>query len=163
MDLLILSLGLPVILAWILNRISYVWLKRRILQERVWDLNLCCGKTDGGGVNADIHKHDDVPSFVQIDNIAHLPFADGQFERVLCSHTVEHVDDPDALDRELRRVGREVVYVLPPLWDISAVLNVFEHQWVFLTLRKRHHCLPPRIRLPFSQHVQRTLGQRIAA
>jgi ubiquinone/menaquinone biosynthesis C-methylase UbiE len=146
-----------------LHRLSYVHLKRAHLRGRRWALNVCCGKTDGGGINADIVKHDEVPNFRLIDDIYRLPFADGEFESVLCSHTIEHVDDPERLDRELRRVGREVMYVLPPLWDLAAAFNVFEHRWIFLTFRKSHTRLPRYVKLPFSASVHRLVGQRIAA
>jgi len=142
---------------------SYRRLKTYIIGRRRWDLNICCGTTDGGGVNADIVQHGEVPNFVKLDSIYRLPFADGQFEVVLCSHTAEHVQYPQRFDRELRRVGRRVVYILPPLWDLAAALNVREHRWLFLTLRKIHHRLPPRIPLPFSRKLQARLGQKIAA
>ncbi len=145
------------------NILSYRILKRRILRERRWGLNICCGRTDGGGVNADIVRHADVPRFVRIGDVSRLPFRDGAFETVLCSHTIEHVDDPDAFLAELRRVGREVTVVLPPLWDLSAAFNVLEHRWLFLTFRKRHLRLPPRRRLPLSEGIQRRCGQRLRA
>jgi SAM-dependent methyltransferase len=157
------AVGAAIALLLLLNFVSYSLLKCRIFKRQRWDLNICCGKTDGGGINADIVKHDEVSNFVGIEDIYSLPFMDNQFDYVLCSHTVEHVDEPDDLDSELRRVGRNVVYILPPLWDLSAVLNVFEHQWIFLTWRKKHNKLPPRVRLPFSRRIQKRLGQRIAA
>ncbi|RMH69030.1 MAG: class I SAM-dependent methyltransferase [Bacteroidetes bacterium] len=146
-----------------LNYLSYTVLKRRILNRQRWGLNICCGKTDGGGVNADIVQHGPLPRFVLIDDIYHLPFANQQFDTVLCSHTMEHVDDPDRFLAELRRVGREVTIVLPPLWDVSAALNVLEHKWIFLTLKKEHRSLPPRIRMPLADWLQQRYGQRIHA
>ena len=146
-----------------LNWMSYGLIKKRTLAERKWDLNICCGGTDGGGVNADIIKHRDLPRFVRIGDIYRLPFRNGQFEYVLCSHTAEHVEHPDAFCRELKRVGRKTVFLLPPLWDISAAFNVMEHRWLFLTLRSRHENLPPRIRLPLSSFLQRKARRRIRA
>ncbi len=87
-----------------LNVLSYRVLKARILRRRKWDLNICCGRTDDG-LNADIVRHADVPRFVQIGSIDRLPFKDGSFETVLCSHTMEHVENPDAFSRSSRRVG----------------------------------------------------------
>jgi hypothetical protein len=92
-----------------------------------------------------------------------MPFAEGQFGTVLCSHTAEHVDDPARFDLELRRVGREVTYILPPLWDLAAALNVREHKWLFLTLRKVHRRLPPRVPLPLARRLHARVGQRIVA
>ncbi|MFO7893890.1 MAG: methyltransferase domain-containing protein [Longimicrobiales bacterium] len=92
------------------NRISYGMLKQRILERQKWDLNICCGTTDGGGINADIMRHAEVPRFVLVD-VYRAPFRDGQFETVLCSHTIEHVDEPERLFRELQRVGARVTLV----------------------------------------------------
>jgi len=142
---------------------SYHHLKRAIIARRRWDLNICCGNTDGGGVNADIVQHSELPNFVKIDSIYDLPFADGQFETALCSHTAEHVDDPQRFDRELRRVARNVVYILPPAWDLAAALNIREHKWLYLTVRKVHHRLPASIRLPFAHRLQARVGQKITA
>ncbi|MEL7296048.1 MAG: methyltransferase domain-containing protein [Pseudomonadota bacterium] len=142
---------------------SYRHLKTRIVEARDWDLNICCGKFDGGGVNVDIVRHADLPNFVRVDNVYQLPFDDQQFDTVLCSHTAEHVDDPDRFDRELRRVGKTVVYVLPPVWDLAAALNVLEHRWIFLSLRKVHYRLPRRVKLPFARRLQATIGQRVNA
>lgn len=158
--LLILAL---IILSQLLNVLSYYVLKRRILRRQKWDLNICCGKTDGGGVNADIVHHADLPHFALIESIYRLPFRDHQFETVLCSHTMEHVEDPSAFYRELTRVGKQLTIILPPLWDVAGALNILEHRWVFLTFRKHHHRLPPHVRLPLSRTVQRLLGQRIRA
>jgi SAM-dependent methyltransferase len=157
-------IGIPsiVVLLFALNFVSYSVMKNRILERRRWDLNICCGKTDGGGVNADIMKHADVPNYVEVD-IYNCPFEDRQFEHVLCSHTIEHVDDPEAFFAELQRVGQHVTLVIPPLWDISAALNVLEHKWIFLTFKKEHRTLPPHVRLPFSRRIQRRFGQRIHA
>ncbi len=139
--------------------ISYNVLKTRILKERKWDLNICCGKTDGGGVNADIFRHMDVPNFIQVNDIYNLPFDNKQFDKVLCSHTMEHVDDPEGFFSELQRVGNEVTLVIPPLYDTTAALNFFEHKWIFLTFKKKHHKLPAYIKLPLSRFYQKNFGQ----
>jgi SAM-dependent methyltransferase len=142
------------------NFLSYYLGKRRILDRQKWDLNICCGKTDGGGLNVDIVKHQELPRFMQVTDIYNLPFEDGQFETVLCSHTLEHVDDPRRFYSELQRVGKKVTLVVPPLYDISAVFNIFEHKWIFLTFKKRHHMLPRCIKLPFADAFHRAFGQK---
>jgi SAM-dependent methyltransferase len=147
----------------LLNILSYRILKRRIVERRKWDLNICCGKTDGGGVNADIVRHADLPDFVLVDDIYNLPFEDGEFETVLCSHTMEHVEEPQRFYAELRRVGKDVTIVLPPLWDVLTLVNFWEHRWVFLTFRKEHRSLVPHSRLPLSPTFQRLFGQYVQA
>ncbi|MBX2848991.1 MAG: class I SAM-dependent methyltransferase [Acidiferrobacterales bacterium] len=147
------------IYAFIAHYVSYTLEKQRILKTQNWGLNICCGKTDGGGVNADIFQHQDLPNFKLIENIYSLPFTNKQFDSVLCSHTIEHVDDPQRFFTELQRVGEKVTIVVPPLYDIGAVLNIFEHKFIFLTFKKEHHELPPYIPLPFSRVIQKKLGQ----
>jgi hypothetical protein len=85
--MVVLILGTVAAILWVIHYISYFYLKKRILAKHRWDLNICCGKTDGGGINADIFKHEDVPNFVFIENIYRLPFADKEFDRYLFSHT----------------------------------------------------------------------------
>jgi SAM-dependent methyltransferase len=158
-----LSFACVVICMFFLNYISYTVMKQQILNRQTWDLNICCGKTDGGGLNVDIFRHADLPRFKKIENIYNLPFEDGQFEHVLCSHTIEHVEDPRAFFDELKRVGKSVTIVLPPLWDISAALNLLEHRHIFLTLKKEHNNLPGYIRLPLAKTIQGIFKQRIHA
>lgn len=145
------------------NLLSYRLIKNRVLRRRKWDLNICCGRTDGGGVNADIRRYTDLPNFVLVENVEKLPFRDGQFTHVLSSHTIEHVESPAAFYRELCRVGESVTLVLPPLWDLSAAFNILEHRHLFLTLRKVHTVPPRYVRLPGAAWIQRHLGQRIKA
>ena len=148
---------------WFLNWLSYRLLNGRILKRQTWDLNVCCGKTDGGGVNVDIVQHAGVPNLVLVDDIYRLPFQDGQFETVLCSHTMEHVERPLDFYRELKRVGREVTIVVPPLWDLSAAFNLFEHKWIFLSLNTEHRELRNYVPMPLASWVHRWFGQRIHA
>ncbi len=157
--LLIIIIGLLLV---ILNKFSYNYLKSKIIEQREWDLNICCGETDGGGFNADIVDQE-VSNFVKVDDIYSLPFGDQQFDNVLCSHTLEHVKYPRKFYSELQRVGRNVTIVLPPLWDIGAVLNLFEHKWIFLTFKKKHRKLPEHIKLPFAWLIHKYFGQIISA
>jgi SAM-dependent methyltransferase len=151
-------------LGWIANFASYRIIKRRTLAERRWDYNICCGNTDGGGINADIVRHSDVPNFELVKDVTALPHADGAFEHVLCSHTLEHVDDPVSFYSELRRVGRNVTVLVPPLWDFTAALNPFEHRVIFLTMASRHdNRLPPFVRFLPARWLQDRMGQRVEA
>lgn len=162
--MLLVEIALGIFMAlWVPHQISYRFMKTRILKRQKWELNICCGRTDGGGVNADIIRHSQLPRFQAIEDIYQLPFSDKQFATVLCSHTLEHVEDPDRFFSELCRVGRKVVLVLPPLWDVTAALNIFEHRWIFLTSKKEHDRPPRRLRLPLAAALHRWLGQRIHA
>ncbi|THB73605.1 MAG: methyltransferase domain-containing protein [Desulfobulbaceae bacterium] len=153
-----------IVILYTINRLSYGILKTRYFAKQYWDLNICCGKTDGGGLNADITRHcDKLKNFRLIQDIYNLPFSSNQFQTVICSHTIEHVDDPVSFDRELQRVGATVTYIVPPLWDLAAALNFWEHKWIFLTFRKEHKRLPHHVRLPFSRTLHKYFDQKIAA
>jgi hypothetical protein len=156
------GLCLIVVLAWVTHWLSYRVIKMRTLRERAWDYNICCGTTDGGGINADIVKHGDIPRFEQITDVTRLPHPDQAFEHVLCSHTLEHVADPAAMYRELRRVGRNITLLIPPLWDFTAALQFREHQVIFLSLRSRYdNELPPYINFAPARWLQARMGQDI--
>lgn len=146
-----------------LHWLSYFYLKKKVLRGKKWDLNICCGKTDGGGVNADIVKHANVPNFVLVKDVHHLPFRDKQFHIVLCSHTIEHVDNPRAFYEELKRVGEEVIVITPPLWDILAVCNFWAHKWIIISFRKVHKKFPTMIPYPLGFLYAKLFGQLIKA
>jgi SAM-dependent methyltransferase len=139
--------------------ISYRLIKNRILKEREWSLNICCGQTDGGGINADIVYQNDIPNFKLVKDIYKLSFKTNQFDTVLCSHTIEHVDDPDRFFQELQRVGKQVTLVIPPLYDVTAALNIFEHKHIFLSFKKVHQQLPKYVKLPLATFIQKRIGQ----
>jgi len=50
---------------------------------------------------------------VTLAALPHLPFEDGAFDTVVCSHTLEHIPDLYAAAAELRRVAKRVVVVVP--------------------------------------------------
>lgn len=140
--------------------LDYKVLKERHFYTQKWDLNICCGLTDGGGLNADIIERD-VPNFVLIKDIYNLPFKDKQFENTICSHTLEHVDDPERFFNELRRVSKNVTVLVPPIWDMAAFTWMLEHKWQFFTLNSRHvNRLPQRLKLPYDS-VHNVFGQRV--
>lgn len=159
---IILFLIHPLLLVYTLasHVVDYHWLKKEHVKKEAWGLNICCGDTDGGGVNADVVERD-VPNFVKIKNIYDLPFQDEEFETVLCSHTMEHVEKPDEFLKELKRVGENVTILVPPVWDLLGWLAFQEHKWQFLTTETRHeNKLPPKIKLPY-WGLQEKLGQEI--
>ncbi|MBI4015619.1 MAG: class I SAM-dependent methyltransferase [Candidatus Aenigmarchaeota archaeon] len=130
--------------------IDYRVLKPLHRKERKWGLNISCCDTDGGGINADVVERD-IPNFVLIKDIYKLPFKNKQFDTVLCSHTIEHVKEPERFYKELQRVGKSVTILIPPIWDmLGSFLDFIEHRWLFLTFKTRHdNELPKSIKLPY--------------
>jgi len=162
--IIIVTIAIFLVYLSLAHLLSYSILKNITLKRRIWDLNICCGKTDGGGVNADIVKHKDLPNFVLIKDIYNLPFKNKQFKYVLCSHTIEHVDNPEKFYQELKRVGKNVVLVVPPLWDIFASFLAFpSHRWICLTLKKEHPSLPKMVPYTLAIAYQNLFGQHIGA
>lgn len=161
--LVLIGAGLILVILKLTNVLSYTVIKNSIIKSKDWDLNICCGSTDGGGINADIIQHSDVENFILIKSIYDLPFEDNQFNNVICSHTLEHVDNPQQFYSELKRVSNELTILIPPLWDVSAALNFLEHKWIFLTFKSKHNSLPRFIKLPLSGWYQKRFGQRIKA
>jgi len=59
---------------------------------------------------------------------ADMPFADGVFDYVVCSHVLEHVPDPAAVIREITRVGK-AGYIEVPQAASAKILDFPSHLW----------------------------------
>lgn len=66
------------------------------------------------------------PLFVA--DAADMPFADGVFDHVICSHVLEHVPDPAAVIAEMVRVSR-TGYIEVPLAASSKIIDFPSHLW----------------------------------
>lgn len=154
-------LYLPLLIYSIMAHIiDYRILKNHYLKKQKWDLNISCGDTDGGGINADIIKRA-VPNFVLIKNVYSLPFKDKQFKNTICSHTIEHVECPEKFYNELKRISKNVILLVPPIWDLLALADFREHKWQFLTLKPKHvNTIPRKFKLPY-WWIQNKFGQKI--
>jgi SAM-dependent methyltransferase len=64
-----------------------------------------------------------------VADATHLPFADQSFDVVISSHLLEHVDDPDALLRELQRVGKRGYIETPSRLYEKMYSNPY-HAWL---------------------------------
>jgi len=156
--LILSGLALVIITLKLINYVTSSALRKNIISRKEWDLNICCGKTDGGGINVDIFPHIDVPNFLHIEDVYNLPFQDESFESVLCCSTIAQVDDPQRFYDEMKRVGREVTLVVTPIWDICTAFNIFKRRHVFLTCKKVHTDLPMSFRLPLAKTIQSIFG-----
>jgi SAM-dependent methyltransferase len=59
---------------------------------------------------------------------ADMPFADGVFDYVVCSHVLEHVADPAAVIAEITRVGK-AGYIEVPQAGSAKILDFPSHLW----------------------------------
>jgi len=158
---LISILVIMIILGFFLTWLDYIFLKNIYLKNEKFDFNICCGTTSCDGINADVVKKN-VPRFVLIKDIYKLPFKNKQFKNTICSHTIEHVEDPIRFFKELERVSKNVVILIPPLWDLGGMINIFEHKQQFLTFKSKHkNSLPKFFKLPLSKIIQDKFGQNV--
>lgn len=78
---------------------------------------------DGGQVPEDLKDR-----YVVAD-IQALPFRDGAFDFIFCSHVLEHVPDPERACRELMRVGKRGYIETPRKWT-ELVAGYPSHRWL---------------------------------
>lgn len=87
------------------------------------------------------------------------PFPDGRFERVVLSHVIEHLEDPDGALREahrLCRAGGEVVVVTPHFSSYESYGDI-THRWHLGLAALKPYYAPSRGR-PLFQLASRSLG-----
>ncbi|WP_156388631.1 class I SAM-dependent methyltransferase [Nocardioides sp. Root151] len=80
----------------------------------------------GGQRSGASHVRVTRPLFVA--DAADMPFADGVFDHVICSHVLEHVPDPAAVIAEMVRVAR-TGYIEVPLAASSKIIDFPSHLW----------------------------------
>jgi SAM-dependent methyltransferase len=109
------------------------------LQTRKPVLNISCGPTDYGHVNADIFPRDH-EGFVLYDKDKPLPFKDKEFAAAFSTHTLEHVDNVEEFLNELNRVADEIFLVYPlvdfTFWNPN-------HKWIFFSRNPKHYVKNP--------------------
>lgn len=101
-------------------------------------LNAGCGgeawhfSADGISLKCDVNMDivpRNVPNFVLGDVQDMYMFSDKQFGVAFCSHTLEHVNDPQRAIQELHRVADHVIILTPGWWDVATYFNP-DHKWV---------------------------------
>ena len=91
-------------------------------------LNLGCGYNAFGDVNADI-SYKPVKNFMLIDANKRLPFVDKQFAVCICTHLIEHLDNPEYSLEEMHRVADIVYCSFPEWWQLGTYLTP-DHKWL---------------------------------
>lgn len=110
-----------------LNRASIDWLLRQIPGDARSIVDIGCGN---GFLLRQVRAHRPLPVLTGCDVttspdlpqstdyrqalLPHLPFADGEFDVVLCTHVLEHVIDLAAAARELLRIAKDRVLIVVP-------------------------------------------------
>ena len=112
-------------------------------------------------LNIDIRK---APFISVICDGQWLPFRSKTFEKVFCSHVIEHVPHPDKLLRELIRVARDFLYVeCPHRFSFNAKydsgnkydkhLHAFRCSWFHEALKKFPHHIEVHYRFPWYLYI----------
>ncbi len=62
-------------------------------------------------------------------SVENMPFQDKQFDFVYCSHVLEHVANPVAACKEIKRVGKRGYVVCPRSW-VEQMFPAEDHRWL---------------------------------
>ena len=92
-------------------------------------LNLGCGRTNYGDINADIIRRKNVKNFMKVDANHALSFDDKEFSSVFASNIIEHLPDPDFSLKEMKRVADKVYIGHPKWWQLGTWLTP-DHCWL---------------------------------
>ncbi len=77
----------------------------------------------------DLSKFYEGKNFIKLNDKS-LPFKDKQFDFVIASHVLEHVDDPKFFISELERVSKQGYIELPTKLEDNLVFeNKLDHKW----------------------------------
>lgn len=88
-------------------------------------------------IDSNYHRHSDIKvlkhqEFLQADG-ENLPFADKEFDYVICNQVLEHVDDPAAFLNEQMRVAKRG-YIETPSLVGEYLFPKESHRWLILDL-----------------------------
>ena len=118
-----------------IKRSSLKYIYKLLEKNKSWKiLDIGCGYT--ANENADTlcdvqdlqHKYPN-KKFVKLES-KNLPFADLEFDFVIASHVLEHVDDPEFFIKELERVSNKGYIEVPTTMEDNLVFeNKKDHIW----------------------------------
>jgi len=121
----------------LLKRTSLSTVNKKLKKEKDWNiLDLGCGyrANENAKVIADVKdfsNHYKDKKFVKI-NEKKLPFKDKEFDFVIASHVIEHVNDFEFFIKEIERIAPRGYIELPTkLADNLVFENVDDHIWLF--------------------------------
>ena len=121
-----------------LKRTSIDFVNTTLRKNPNWNIaDIGCGyrANENASVIADVqdlsHFYNN-KNFVKI-NDKKLPFKDKEFDFIIASHVIEHVDDFEFFIKELERVSSKGYIELPSRWADNLVFeNKDDHIWWFL-------------------------------
>ena len=118
-----------------IKRTSKSYLQKTLSENKYWKiLDIGCGYTANEFASTicdiqDLSKFYKDKQFVKLDN-KRLPFEDKEFDFVVASHVIEHVEDVSFFISELERVSKKGYIELPSKLEDNLVFeNKKEHLW----------------------------------
>ncbi len=120
-----------------LKRSSLKFVNSLLKKNKNWKiLDIGCGYTanDNATVIADIidlSKFYKDRKFIKINN-EKLPFQDNEFDYVIASHVIEHVQNFESFIKELERISKKGYVELPTRFGDNLIFeNKYDHIWWF--------------------------------
>lgn len=120
-------------------RLRFFWRRLRLaIPPGALVLDLGSGDNPHGRADLlcdrDVVSHHDRPGTLYLDrpfvvgDAECLPFRDGAFDYIICSHVLEHTEHPDRVIGELMRVGR-AGYIETPSTFSEKLGGMITHRW----------------------------------
>ena len=120
-----------------LQRTTLDTINKKLEENPNWKiLDLGCGYTANKNATVvadvqDLSNFYKYKKFIKIDE-KKLPFKDKEFDFVITSHVIEHVDDLDFFIKEIERISNQGYIELPSkLGDNLVFENLTDHTWWF--------------------------------
>ena len=118
-----------------IKRTSKNYIQSKLAENNQWNiLDIGCGYTANAYANTicdiqDLTSFYKDKNFVKLEN-KHLPFKDKEFDFVIASHVLEHVEDLGFFITELERVSKKGYIELPTKLEDNLVFeNKKDHLW----------------------------------
>jgi ubiquinone/menaquinone biosynthesis C-methylase UbiE len=119
----------------LIKRASKKYIEELLLSNSTWNiLDIGCGYNANKLANIicdvqDLSSHYQDKQFIRLEE-KKLPFKDKEFDFVIASHVMEHVDDVDFFIKELERVSKKGYIELPTMLEDNLVFeNKKDHLW----------------------------------
>ena len=96
-------------------------------------LNLGCGKQIlSDFINVDIQKSKGIDKSFNFNKFPY-PFKNDEFGYILVDNVLEHLDDPQKVLFELRRITKNngIIHIIVPYWNAKAAYNDITHKHFF--------------------------------
>ena len=158
-----------------IRRSSKQYIDNQIKQNQNWNiLDIGCGYTahENASVICDIQDLSDFyksKKFVQLES-KKLPFKDKEFDFVISSHVIEHVEDVSFFIKELERVSSKGYIELPTSLEDNLVFeNKNDHVWhtefddinFRLLIKKRVQYIEPLITVSTAKKLSKYFRQSL--